>query len=83
MHATTGQVNYQGHFAELVEAMSRLPIGGQTLLSNSVWRSVASRSNQGEAKLDLGKHVKVSLLNGIGEEVCSAGSALQVASFDL
>ena len=36
-HATTSQVSYHGLFAELTEAISNLPAGGQTLISNHAY----------------------------------------------
>ncbi len=43
VHATTAQLSYKGQFAELTEAISNLPVGGQTLLSNHTLQLVANQ----------------------------------------
>ena len=42
-NATTGQLSYHGTFAELTEAISNLPAGGQTLLSNHTYLLAANQ----------------------------------------
>ena len=43
VHATTAQLSYKGPFAELTEAISNLPVGGQTLLTNHTLQLVANQ----------------------------------------
>ena len=42
VHATTGQLSYNGTLVELTDAISHLPAGGQTLLSNQTLQLVTS-----------------------------------------
>ncbi|KAK9843210.1 hypothetical protein WJX74_008778 [Apatococcus lobatus] len=52
-HATTGQLSYHGSFAELTEAISNLPAGGQTLLSNHTFQLASNQLHKKTAMPDL------------------------------
>ena len=49
-HATTSQLSYQGAFLELTEAISSLPVGGQTLLSNQTLQLASDREQVQKAR---------------------------------
>ncbi|KAK9861804.1 hypothetical protein WJX84_009388 [Apatococcus fuscideae] len=49
-HATTSQLSYQGTFLELTEAISSLPVGGQTLLSNQTLQLASDREQVEKAR---------------------------------
>ena len=58
-HATTGQLSYHGTFAELAEAISNLPAGGQTLLSNHTYLLAANQLDKSTDVPGTSEHLKV------------------------
>lgn len=58
-HATTGQLSYHGTFAELAEAISSLPAGGQTLLSNHTFQLAGTQLHKVSSSLSSSQPPKV------------------------